>query len=209
MTPAAATAFAVAASFAAGSIPFGPLIAKAVGRVDLRTVGSGNVGATNVGRALGLRWFVAVLLLDAAKGALPVLLLPRALGRPGDEWLAVGCAVAAVLGHVFSPFLGFRGGKGVATAAGAVAAASPLVAGLGAAVFGIVLLLFRFVSLASVCAALALPAIAWAAGSPAVTAFGGIAAVVVLLRHRTNLARIASGSEPRVGGDRQPSGGRP
>ena len=198
----------VVAAFVVGSIPTGLIIAKQVAGVDVRTVGSGNVGATNVSRALGGKWFFVVFALDAAKGVAPVLLFPGIAGHPGSEWLRAACGLAAVLGHVFSPFLQFKGGKGVATGAGATAALWwPVV--LGAfVVFMVVLTIFRYVSLASVCCAFSLAPFALAFGAPPpVVVCGVVVASVVIARHRTNLGRLAAGTEPRVFARKEPQRG--
>jgi len=201
-------ALLVVAAFLLGSIPWGLLLTRWVAGVDVRTVGSGNVGATNVSRALGGKWFFVVFALDAGKGVAPVLLFPGFAGHPHSEWLRAACGLAAVLGHVFSPFLGFKGGKGVATGAGATAALAPLPF-LGAfAVFMIVLLVFRYVSLASVCCAFAVAPLALAFGAPApVVVYGVVVGAVVIARHRANLGRIAAGTEPRVFARKEAQGG--
>jgi glycerol-3-phosphate acyltransferase PlsY len=222
------TVLLVLAGFACGSIPFGPLVASSRG-VDLRKVGSGNVGATNVGRALGRRWFFVVLGLDALKGLAPVLVAGGLLGTLGRmdaepsaslRWLAV--AMACVLGHVFSPWLGFRGGKGVATGLGVVAGMYPAmtVPAAGAlVVFLVVLLVGRYMSLAAMSAAVSLPLFvpAWfhlahAGYGPAgrvvegrhmlaYLGFSAVLAVFVLWTHRGNIARLRAGTEPRwIGG---------
>lgn len=161
---------AVIAAFLVGSIPFGYLLGKARG-VDLRTVGSRNIGATNLGRVLGRRWFFVCFFLDMAKGFVPTFVAGRRAGLIGDLavpadqawwWLAV--MAAAVLGHMYTPWLGFRGGKGVATGLGALLGVFPALAlpGIGAfVVFLVVLAMWRFVSAASIAAALALPLWTW------------------------------------------------
>ena len=203
-----ATALCVLAAFAAGAIPWGVLLTRWVAGVDVRSVGSGNVGATNVSRALGRRWFFVVFALDAAKGAVPVLVAPRLLGAAASEWLGAACGLAAVLGHVFSPFLRWKGGKGVATAAGVCGALAPLPALCAFGVFLLVLALTRFVSLSSICASAALPPLAFALGSPTpVVVFGVVVAAVVTLRHRANLGRIAAGTEPRAFAKKETAGG--
>lgn len=237
---------AIPAAFALGSVPFGMLIARARG-VDLRQVGSGNVGATNVGRALGPRWFAIVFALDLCKGLLPTLASGWAAGtlgtltvEPGDAWPWLGTMAAAVLGHMYSPFLGFRGGKGVATGLGATLGVFPALtipALFAAGVFAVVFALWRYVSAASIAAALSLPAWIWMffgftraerlraeqddmrrqglpdlpanmlkATEPAyvwpfLIASAAIAFLVVW-RHRANLARLASGTELRIGAER-------
>lgn len=188
------------AAFASGSIPFGLLVGRWAGGIDVRTVGSGNVGATNVGRALGRQWFAVVFLLDAAKGVAPLLLLPGAVaGRPDDPALEALAAFCAVLGHVFSPWLGFKGGKGVATTAGVLLTLAPW-AGAGAlAVFLVVLAIFRYVSLASILAAVAfVPLTLVLCPTVETRAFAVAVAALVILRHRTNIARLRRGVEPRA-----------
>jgi glycerol-3-phosphate acyltransferase PlsY len=204
-------------AYVAGSIPFALLVARAVAGIDIRTVGSGNVGATNVGRAIGRKWFIAVFVLDAAKGVLPVLLLaplaaPLSSGDPIQGAAEVGCALAAVLGHVFSVFLRFRGGKGVATTAGALFAISPLAALGTLLVFLAFFLAFRYVSLGSVAGALAFPGLAlWLDARPVVHGFAIAVALLVVARHHTNLRRLLAGTEPRIPLRRppKPGGGSP
>ncbi len=157
-------------AFLAGSVPFGYLIGKANG-IDIRTVGSGNIGATNLGRALGKRFFYACFFLDMTKGMMPTLIAGHFMGTLGTMrvettdafwWLFV--MVAAVLGHMFTPWLGFKGGKGVATALGAMVGILPAMAlpASGALlVYLMVLALWRYVSLASTAAAASLPLWTW------------------------------------------------
>jgi len=204
-------ALVVLASYVAGSIPFALLLGSVFGGTDIRTFGSGNIGATNLGRALGGRWFCICFVLDAAKGALPVLLLaPLAGDGLPDGTMPVLCALAAVLGHVFSMFLRFRGGKGVATTAGAVAALSPLSAVGGLGVFLLVFLTTRWVSLASVVAAVAFPVVAYLLdGRQAVFVFALVVALLVVVKHRTNIVRLAQGTEPKIAVGRRTSGTHP
>jgi acyl phosphate:glycerol-3-phosphate acyltransferase len=204
----ASTTLLVVAAYAVGAIPWAYFVTKWVAGVDLRTVGSGNVGATNASRVLGRKWFLVVFALDAAKGVAPVLWFPALAPSGGADGVRVACGLAAVLGHVFNPFLRFKGGKGVATAAGVIAALAWRAA-LGAfGVFALVLVAFRYVSLASIVAALALAPLAWAFGeSPWVVAFGALTALVVVARHRPNVARIAAGAEPRVFAKKEVGGG--
>lgn len=135
-----------------GAVPFAFLIGRLLG-VDIRRAGSGNVGATNLARTTGLGWGVLAFALDAGKGALPVWLARHWF--PGLDWLPGVAGGAAVLGHCFSPYLRFRGGKGVATTAGALAAMEPLLAGILLAVWGVLLAVFRNVGVASSLAACA------------------------------------------------------
>jgi len=190
-------------AFLLGGIPFSQLIALRRG-VDLRAVGSGNVGATNLTRALGYGLGAAGLLLDAAKGAAAVLVPRAALGPQATPVIQGLLAILAVLGHSFSPFLRFKGGKGVATGAGAFAALAPQATLAAAGVFGIVVALTRIVGLASVVAALALPmaTLLFGAGR-AVTTSAALVSILVIARHRANLARLVRGTGHRVGaGDR-------
>jgi glycerol-3-phosphate acyltransferase PlsY len=208
-------------AFACGSVPFGVIIARSKG-VDLRTVGSGNTGATNVGRALGRRFGILCFILDALKGAVPVLLagwiagilgLGAASMSPAAAWGWLGVAVSAILGHCFSPWIGFRGGKGVATGFGAVVAMWPVltIPAISAfAVWAVVLGLTRVMALASMAGALVLPAtvLAMAIGGDLATswrgsipflAITGLIAAFVIFRHRGNIARLREGTESRLG----------
>ena len=207
-------------AFAIGSIPFGVLIARAYG-INLRDVGSGNTGATNVSRALGRGWGFGCFLLDAAKGAGPVLatgFLGGIIGvgparmTPGEEWSWILVGLAAMLGHIYSPFLHFKGGKGVATAFGAFGAMWPLmtlpiIAGL--VVFLLVRQFTGYISLASILAGWAMPVAAvvvalFEEGSTVGTTLppllvGTVIALLVTWRHRSNIARLRAGTEPRGG----------
>ena len=201
MSETSAAVTILVASYLLGSIPFGLWLALGVGGVDPRHRGSGNVGATNVARLVGKRWFPVVLFLDAAKGAIPPLVV-HIYQLPDAHWapmLKVASAGAAVAGHVFSAFLRLRGGKGVATTAGALMALAPLPL-LGALiVFGVVLSASSYISLASVIAAVAVPLFCWWYDSASETLwFSGTVAVVILVRHQANLVRIARGEEPRL-----------
>jgi glycerol-3-phosphate acyltransferase PlsY len=186
----------VVAAFVVGSFPTGVILARMRG-VDLRKVGSGNIGATNVGRALGGSWAALVLVVDALKGYLPAMLAVR-LGVPP---LAVaGVALAAVLGHMFSVFLKGRGGKGVATSLGAALALAPLAALACAALYAVVFATFRISSVGSLTAVVAFPAALAVLGDrqPAHYAFAGVMAVLVVARHKDNIRRLARGEEHQV-----------
>jgi glycerol-3-phosphate acyltransferase PlsY len=197
----------LAGAYLVGSISFSLLIVRLLSRVDLRTVGSGNAGATNVLRASG-RWpALLALALDVAKGVLPVR-VAQAMGTSAE--IAAGAGLAAVLGHVFPVWFGFRGGKGVATGFGVFVALFPLAAALALGLFVGVVGATRLVSLGSIVAAVALPLAAlalagagWAPPVPAEVALIAVAAVgVVLARHRANLARLLAGTERRLGAKR-------
>jgi glycerol-3-phosphate acyltransferase PlsY len=180
-----------------GSIPFAFLVPRYLGGVDVRRAGSGNVGATNVWRTTRLSLALLVLLLDAGKGALAVLAV-RLLGAPSG--LQVVAGLCAIAGHMYPVWLGFQGGKGVATTGGVFAVLAPL-ATLGAtAVFLAVAWASRYASVASMSAAVALPAGAWLLpGTREATLAASVAAVLVLWRHRDNMVRLRSGAEPRIG----------
>ncbi|HSA55987.1 MAG TPA: glycerol-3-phosphate 1-O-acyltransferase PlsY [Gemmatimonadaceae bacterium] len=190
---------ALAVSYVLGSISFAYLAGRLKG-MDLRRHGSGNLGATNVLRTLGAPWAAAVLALDAAKGVAAVLLVPRLLG-PGPEAWPLACGVAAIGGHVWPVFLRFRGGKGVATAAGAFAALAPVPFLAALAAFGLVLLATRYMSLGSLTGAAVLPvgvALLRGARDPLFFVSVGVA-LFVFWTHRANLDRLRRGVEPRVG----------
>jgi glycerol-3-phosphate acyltransferase PlsY len=222
--------------FLAGSIPFGLLIARAKG-IDLRTVGSGNIGATNAWRALGWKLGLTVVLLDALKGLMPVALwlywsrhgafetriYPEFISAEGmRDWsahlswqlqlLPMAVGLAAILGHTFTPWLKFKGGKGVATGLGVVIALFQWWTLVPLAVFGVTLGLSRMVSLSSIAAALSLAALSLAEplfhaphapGLGAYWPFAVLTALLVMWTHRANIRRIIAGTEPRIGGRKQ------
>ena len=180
-------------AYLSGSIPFGLLIARAVTGQDVRAVGSGNIGATNVARAAGRGAAAATLLLDALKGLGPVLLAARLF--PATPWLPAACAIAAVLGHCFPVWLRFRGGKGVATGLGVALGLAPLAAAAGALVWVVLYKLLRISSVGSLAGvAITLAVAAFTAPREAVVALLVIAAVI-LVRHEGNLRRLLSREE--------------
>ena len=195
-------------AYCIGAIPFGYLAGRIKG-VDLSKAGSGNVGATNAGRVLGKRFGAAVFVCDFLKGVAPVTLAPRVadwLGdrQIGDDWLQVGAAAAAFLGHVFPVTLGFRGGKGVATGSGVAIVIAPLAASLGYAAWILTLLCSRTVSASSLAAAgalvvgrIAFTTEPWGAGLPG-TLLCVVGGLLVMVRHRANAARIIAGTEPTI-----------
>jgi acyl phosphate:glycerol-3-phosphate acyltransferase len=192
------TLLLLAASYLIGSIPFSYLVARWFGVGDVRRVGSGNVGATNVMRSAGKTAGVLAFLLDAAKGGVVTLLVSRL--DPGDVLTPSLAAIAAVLGHVFPLWLRFRGGKGVATGAGAFFPLAPLAAGLSMGVFALTLALSRYVSVSSLVAASSLPIMAACFGAaPAVWLSATLCVAVIVWKHRPNLERLAKGVERRVG----------
>ncbi len=193
----AALAGFLAAGFLAGSIPTAYLFARALAGTDIRKHGSGNVGATNAFRVLGRGPGLAVFVIDLAKGLLPVLLYrhfhPGAAGHP-EAWVGF----AAVLGHVFTPFLGFRGGKGMATGAGALLGSVPLIFVLSLPVWGVIFALTRTVSLASLTSLGAVVVLAFFFHLDASTlaCFTALCALITWT-HRENITRLRAGSENR------------
>lgn len=200
MSPDALGALLVAAGYLAGSIPFGYLLGKLLLGVDVRTVGSGNIGATNVARAGGKKLGAVVVLLDAAKAVVPILVARRLLGGGrAAEVFTVAVAIAAFVGHLFPVWLRFKGGKGVATAFGIFVVLAPWAAIAGAAAYGIAYAATRISSVGSltgtaVCAGTAFALngarrpVSWAAV---------VLALLILLRHRDNVRRLLSGEEKR------------
>lgn len=189
---------AVVVGYVLGSLPFGVWVARAHG-VDIFTVGSGNPGATNVKRCIGKKAGNFVFLLDFLKGGVATLwpILPYfAFAGALAERMAVAGMVGAIAGHSFSCFIGFRGGKGVATSIGGLLALDPRVALLGVAVWLIVFYATRYVSLASILLAASLPVSAWALGcSTFLTAFFGLLGLFIIVRHRANIRRLLAGTE--------------
>ncbi len=187
----------VAVAYLLGSVPFALLVVRALTGKDIRTVGSGNVGATNAVRAAGIPAGIIVTILDVGKGTLPVLLMQAF--DPSARWVGA-TAVAAVVGHCFPVWLRFSGGKGVATGLGAFAVIAPRAILAAVAVWLLVLLVTRIVSLASVLAVASFPV--WVffleRGSRAEVVAASVFAVVVIVRHRRNLRRLAEGTEPRL-----------
>jgi acyl-phosphate glycerol 3-phosphate acyltransferase len=209
VSPELVAALLVGVAYLIGAIPFGYLVAKAAAGVDIRTVGSGNIGATNVGRTLGFRFFVLVFLLDMAKGLCPTLGFPRLAtaltGAPPLPELSVLVALAAIVGHNFPVYLGFKGGKGVATSLGALLALDPVAGFASAAGFGAALAVCRYVSLSSILGGLVFVAVhflrvsaPWSREQRAMSLATVCLLVLLVVRHRKNLSRIATGVEPKV-----------
>jgi glycerol-3-phosphate acyltransferase PlsY len=187
----------IAVAYLIGSIPFSFLVARAFGVHDVRRVGSGNVGATNVLRSAGKAAGALALLLDLGKGAAASALAGRL--APGDAVLPPAAALAAVIGHMFPVWLRFEGGKGVATGLGAFAPLVPRAALAALVAFAVVAAGTRYVSLGSLAGALALAALALALRGPDPVALAAAAtAALVVFRHRSNLRRILGGTERRV-----------
>ncbi|HEX4056454.1 MAG TPA: glycerol-3-phosphate 1-O-acyltransferase PlsY [Tepidisphaeraceae bacterium] len=195
-----------------GSIPFGLIVGKAKG-IDPRTSGSGNIGATNLGRLLGGKYFALVFSLDLLKGAIPTLAAGLTIGFHVNDrqtcllWIAV--AAAAVLGHVFSLFLKFKGGKGVATSAGVVLGIYPyftLAGVIAMIIFVIVFRITRYISVSSILAAVSFPAAYAVIGfrrwsiteaQLPLLCFAIVVPLLILYKHRGNIARLRAGTEPR------------
>jgi len=195
---------AAVASYLVGAIPFALIVGRVFFDTDVRVHGSGNLGATNVMRVLGWKTGLVVFILDMAKGTASVIfasiLYPGVAGQGLQDWLYVSAAVSAVLGHSFSPYIGFRGGKGVATAAGALLFVTPL-AWVGAfIVFLSTVAAFKMVSLGSIVSAGVYPLLCLAIymDRPPVIALAFIAAGIVIFRHRTNFSRILKGEESKI-----------
>ena len=186
------------AGYLLGSVPFGKIIARRVSGVDISKEGSGNIGATNVSRVVGLSWGIITLILDVSKGILPVVLYMRYCGE--GSWPMMLNALAPVVGHQFSIFAALRGGKGVATAIGVWIVLAPisLITALG--VFAAAAAIWRYVSLASLAFSLALPIVLLISGNgPHLVATSVVTAVLILIKHKDNIERISNGTEPRWG----------
>jgi glycerol-3-phosphate acyltransferase PlsY len=197
-------AITAALSYLLGSVPFGYILVRVFHGEDVRASGSGNIGATNVARkspALG----VATLLLDAAKGFAAVLLARSLFAGPQQKLLMTAAAFCAVLGHLFPVWLKFRGGKGVATSLGSFVLVAPKSIVCIVGIFLILVAMLRYVSLGSVAAAAAFPLLAWALHEyvePEQLLLIAAASLLVVWKHRHNIARLAAGSEPKLGAKR-------
>jgi acyl phosphate:glycerol-3-phosphate acyltransferase len=205
--PIAGYILTVLIAYLLGSIPTGFLVARARG-VDIRTVGSGNIGATNVFRILGKAAGVFVLVVDAAKGWLAVFVVANLVsgwfypeaGAPAQEWFRLCAGVAAILGHNYTCWLRFKGGKGIATSAGVLVALVPVPLLIILGVWIIVFVLSRYVSLASILAAFTLPFAAWAFGESLTIVFvTGALATLAIYKHKANIQRLINGTENRIG----------
>jgi glycerol-3-phosphate acyltransferase PlsY len=217
---AAIAAFLLA--YLAGSLPFGLIVARLFGGVDIRKEGSGNIGATNVARVLGAKYGALVLALDCVKGAAPTGLLPLLLLSPDSPQgvhLAVLSGVAAILGHMFPCWLGFRGGKGVATALGVALVLAPLASAVALGVFVCSMAVTRIVSLSSMIGACLFCGVEMWRLSPtpfgettwSLALFSTVVPILIIVRHRTNVVRLIRGTEPkfRFGGKKDKSDGPP
>jgi acyl phosphate:glycerol-3-phosphate acyltransferase len=186
---------AIVLAYLIGSLPFALLLARRWG-ADLRRVGSGNLGAANVLRASGVRAGVIVAILDITKGAVSVMVAQRL----GGAAASAAAGVAAIIGHIYPVWLRFRGGKGVATACGVFSVLTPLAIPPALALFVATVWATKYISLGSMVASVALPPIAYALGSPAPAVAAAFAAsAIIVFRHRSNLARLRTGTERRIG----------
>jgi len=199
-------------AYLVGSTPTGFLVAKARG-IDIRAVGSGNIGATNVFRILGVPAGIFVMLMDAAKGWLPAALLAKWLATLflagySDltvEWLHLCAGLGAVLGHNYTCWLRFKGGKGISTSAGVLAAIVPVPLLIILTVFVLLLLTTRYVSVASIAASFTLPFATWLTGrSGNLIGVTAAMAVLAIYKHKTNIKRLIQGTENRLGGRPRP-----
>jgi len=202
----------VLVAYLIGSIPFSYLIARYIKGIDLRAVGSGNLGATNVTRTLGVKWGLTVLALDTAKGFLPVFFLPLIADPVWDQdLLMILLAAGVVTGHIFPVYLGFRGGKGAASGLGSCLAMIPKATAVVFVIFLITVAITRFVSLGSILGSMTFPfafmATDWErsmeAGTPILCGTVLLSALVVY-RHRSNIVRLVHGKEERFGRRRSP-----
>lgn len=194
-----------------GAVPFGLIVGKVTKGIDIRRFGSGNIGASNVLRTLGKGPALLVFVLDTAKGLAAVLACRAVFGDSGAAaWWVVAGGLASVIGHSFSVFLGFQGGKGVATSLGVIIGLNWIIAACALGLWIVVVAATRYISVASMVAAVSVPAqmILWKE-MQAPTAFqvlACVAAALILIRHRSNLVRLVSGTEPRIG-SRTPTAG--
>jgi glycerol-3-phosphate acyltransferase PlsY len=189
--------FLILSAYLIGSIPFALLLARRWGAIDLRRVGSGNLGAANVMRASGITAGILVAILDIAKGAASVMLAARLSGNAAAPAAA---GLAAIVGHIYPIWLKFRGGKGVATACGVFSVLTPLAIPPALAIFLITVALTKYISLASLLATIALPPLAYVLGSEAAAVIAAcLAATIIVFRHRSNVSRLRTGTERRLG----------
>ena len=190
-----------AGSFLLGSIPTAYLVAKTTKGIDIRQHGSGNVGATNALRVLGKKWALAVFAVDFLKGVVPVCVAFAVLGGrdTGVDLLALGAGIAAVVGHIYTPFLGFKGGKGIATGAGALCAAYPPLFGVSLVLFGVVFYFSRIVSLSALVAVGVVVPASWARFRDGrLTLLFLLIFLFLCWTHRQNIGRLLRGEEKPI-----------
>jgi len=198
----------ILAAYLLGSIPTGYLLGRYLKGIDIREHGSGSTGATNVLRSVGKYPAIAVLLIDLLKGSLALVLVKFAyayfsndlLPAEWHSWLITGAALSAIIGHSKSIWLNFTGGKSVATTLGVLFVMNPPVALGTLATFGMILGIFRIVSLSSICGAIAVNILMLVSNQPvAFSLFAALAGAYVIVRHKTNIQRLLAGSEPKIG----------
>ncbi len=185
----------LALGYLLGSIPFGIILTRMAGLGDLRQMGSGNIGATNVLRTGNKTLAAATLLLDALKATAAAVIAQSIFG--GDAGLLAG--FAAFIGHLFPVWLGFKGGKGVATYLGTLLGVAPLMALLFAAIWLTIALISRYSSLSALVATLVIPVALWILGNPEAAAVTAVMTVITFWKHKTNIERLISGTEGRIG----------
>jgi acyl phosphate:glycerol-3-phosphate acyltransferase len=196
----------LAVAYLLGSIPTSYVVGRTVHGIDLRKHGSGNLGATNAFRVLGWRAALPVIVVDVGKGWLPTVFFPLWDGVPSLEW-ALAYAAAAILGHVFSIFVAFKGGKGVATSAGVFLALAPWAVLIAGILWAVVVILTRMVSLGSLMAAVVLPIAVFATGEPRLELWLSVAlSAFVIYAHRSNIRRLMRGEESRITRSTEKSG---
>lgn len=190
-------------SYLLGAVPNGLLVAR-INRIDIRKVGSGNIGATNVFRSVGKKWGILTFVLDFSKGCIPALAFPALVrmmtGGEAPFWLALACGLAAVAGHNWPVYLGFKGGKGVATSTGALTGIVPAAVGIGFLVWILLFVTSRYVSIASLGAALTVAAGGWILypnENRLIPVVLTILALFIIWRHTSNIQRLANGTENR------------
>ncbi|HBT20524.1 MAG TPA: acyl-phosphate glycerol 3-phosphate acyltransferase [Peptococcaceae bacterium] len=189
-------AFIIILNYLVGSIPFAYIAGKVLKGIDIREYGSGNVGATNAFRVLGTGPGIFVFAADTLKGVFGVYLAKMFLA---DLWLVVAASLAVIIGHSYSVFLGFKGGRGVATGAGIILSLSPRVLLLALILFVIIVLTTKYVSLGSITAAFSLPILMFIFNEPApIKLLGFAAAVLVIYRHKPNIKRLLEGTESKI-----------
>lgn len=185
-------------SYILGSVPFGLIIVRACKGIDIRNVGSGNIGATNVLRAAGPGLAIIVFAADIGKGIIPIIVAKQLL--PDTSWVTVAVGMAAILGHGASIFLRFKGGKGVATSLGVIIGLDPRIAGIGFLIWLIVVGITKYVSLASIISAIGIAVLMHTFRLPfAYQVFAALAGAFVIAKHKSNIVRLIQGKESRIG----------
>jgi glycerol-3-phosphate acyltransferase PlsY len=186
---------AAALGYLSGSVPFGLILTRMAGLGDVRAIGSGNIGATNVLRTGNKGLAAATLVLDALKGTVPAFLAAHFLGVEGG----VIAGFFAFIGHILPVWLGFKGGKGVATYIGVMLGLAPAMALLFALVWIASAVITRYSSLSALIATLAVPAVLWAAGDPKIAALASVMTIIAWIKHRENINRLLAGKESKIG----------